>query len=448
MERDSYFEDTRSDVYKGILFFLEKNLNSTERWALRKEGLDLINYFENFDTRYQTYYILDEIENLLLSGILSGKWSSQGGPGDFLEDCINLTKEVMDEIANSIDQGDTENILSINYKCIYLMIVSLYVLNDVKNLRNSRLGSLFMVNPDSGEGYWDTENLLIELVRLHSSLGLSLINLDKMGVIKLENNTMDRVKQTGFAKSSRAKNVNLTTGFISTTLNDTRATLQTAFGYNFQSDILVPIQNNPAVMFDGFKSNESVLHQIINNTYWLLDRETSADDNLDDQEESLIEEPESFERGYESSEPEQNYEYEYQYQPYQEAESTTYETQQDYANYTGIELLKHNLTSLGINYKIENKAYKNNSMSVLNNYKNVQKITDIFKLIAQCGGNLEAFVSHYSNYKGLNLEFIKNGANCFMSARLNDKNRLCMNQGYDGQINILSFGTHYNNMGI
>lgn len=66
---------------------------------LTKQAKNLITHFGNFDIRYQA--------------------------------C-----DILDEFATSIDQNDEKNILALNYKCIYVMIVSLYALNDVPSLRS------------------------------------------------------------------------------------------------------------------------------------------------------------------------------------------------------------------------------------------------------------------------------------------------------------------------
>jgi len=406
---------------------------------LIKEGGGLINFFESFDTRFQAYYILDEIENLLISGIFSSTWSSEGGPAEFLEDSINLAKGVMKEIVDSVDQNSTENLLALNFKFIYLMIVSLYVLNDVPELRSSRLGTLFMVNPNFSR-FLDTKNILIQLARMHSTLGISLIYLDKLQKIKLDNNSVTREKPRGFSRTKDLDKIDLSTGFIATTLNDTGNTLQQAFGYHYQKDLLDNLSHSQSGMFDEFKSDEFILNQIVTNTHWLIDEETNLENN------NIEEEPSFYSQDSANNEI---YEYEIGTNQYNENyQSDQYQSIQSNNNYVGIDLLKQKLQSFGINYSISNKAYQKNSMSVLENQKTVNKILNVFEKISNCGGNLEAFVSNFRNHGGLNLEFIRNGQNCFMSARLNRRDRLCLNQGCDGIINILSFGTHYNNLDI
>jgi hypothetical protein len=443
MQKEPFFERKRSDIYSGLLFVLER-FEPLQRQTLKQEGLKLIDYFNNterFDCRYEAFYILDEIENLILAGVLSNsEWSDDV----FLKDSVHVAKELMEQINVSIDTNNTQDLLTINFKFIYIIVISLYILHDIPELINSRLGELLNIYSK-----WDAEELLKYLTGLLTSLGLCLIylhKLDKKNLIKLE------------------RDISLKVPTVCYVLNDTALTLDQAFGYKIDFSVLPKIQYSPEEFFSQFTSGGGVLEQIMFNANSMFNDEASTDESAKEDFDSNTteyiygtENPNTafYEFAPEHPESNQSYESDYIYQKYQtynqaqsETISTSEQLQQNYNIYKGLELIEQNLKTLGISYLINNKATWKNSLSVLNNIKNVIKITNIFQQIAECGGNLEAYVSKYSQFGGLNLEFIKNGSNHFMSARTSGKNRLCVSQGNNGEIVILSFGTHYNNFKI
>ena len=416
---------SEGDTYKFVIEYFN-TFSYAQKTELTKQAKGLITHFENFDIRFEACRILDEFENLVLAGILEGAGDNENN-AKFFEDSINYTKSLTDEIANSIYQKDAKNILALNYKCIYIIIVSLYVLNDVPSLRSSRLGSLFMISPDCGANDKSTENLLREVARIHYSLGLCLLQLDQRSTIKLES-TERPSKGGGFNNASITP---LNRGFVAYLSNSTRGIMMDAFGYSF-GDVIDALKFDPSSLFDGFKSPDNVLNKIIGNTRLLAETEEKADENIE------------VEEVLEESGTNQNFENRNEI----EAVSSAHSEPETRTNYSGLEIIERHLQSLPINWTISNKAKRRSSVSVLSDSKDREKIMKILDLIASCGGNLEKCVNDYAKHKGLNLELIRNGKNHLMSARVNGVDRFCVSQSSDGEIIILSFGTHYDNLGI
>lgn len=140
-----------------------------------------------------------------------------------------------------------------------------------------------MVNPDLGANVASTESLLKELVRLHFSLGLCLMQLDRIDQIKLENTNSSPRKYGGFSKIASDNKIDLSRDLIAALSNDTRETLSNTFGDDLQ-DVIDIVKHNPWAMLDSLKSPDNVLIKIIGNTHLLAETENKADNNIEVEE--------------------------------------------------------------------------------------------------------------------------------------------------------------------